>query len=59
MVVEPLGSHLLANLEGEGFTLRAALEPDVVVRPGELLRLRPRAERGRWFDPESGSRIDG
>ncbi len=59
VVVEPLGSHLLVNLEGEGFALRAALEPDVAVRPGELLRLRPRAERGRWFDPESGSRIDG
>ncbi len=58
VVVEPLGSHQLVTVEGPGFTLRAALASDHPVRPGETLHLRPRPERGRWFDAESGRRVD-
>ncbi len=52
-VVEPLGSHLLATLRLDGRLLRFAGDADLPLRPGETLRLRPRADRLRWFDPES------
>ncbi len=57
VVVEPLGSHQLVSVEGEGFRLRAALASDRPIRPGETLRLAPRHDRVRWFDPESGQRL--
>ena len=53
LVVEPLGSHLLATLRLDGRLLRFAGDADLPLRPGETLRLRPRADRLRWFDPES------
>ncbi len=56
-VVEPLGSHLLATLRLDGRLLRFAGDADLSLRPGERLRLRPRADRLRWFDPESGRAV--
>ncbi len=52
-VVEPLGSHQLAILRLDGGSLRFAGDADLPLHPGETLRLRPRADRLRWFDPES------
>ncbi len=52
-VVEPLGSHQLAILRLDGRSLRFAGDADLPLRPGETLRVKPRADRLRWFDPKS------
>ncbi len=57
LVLEPLGSHLLATLRLDGTVLRLAGDADLGVRVGERLRVRPRPDRIRWFDPESGRAV--
>ncbi len=52
-VVEPLGAHLLVTCEVDGTMLRAVLDSDLSVKPGDQLTLAPQADRVRWFDPES------
>jgi multiple sugar transport system ATP-binding protein len=52
-VVEPLGAHTLVTAEVDGRLFRAVLESDLVVSPGEELRLLPKPDRVRWFDPET------
>ena len=52
-VVEPLGAHLLVTCEVDGSMLRAVLDSDLSVNPGDHLTLAPQPERVRWFDPQS------
>jgi multiple sugar transport system ATP-binding protein len=52
-VVEPLGAHTLVTAEVAGKPFRAVLESDLIVSPGEELRLLPKPDRIRWFDPET------
>ena len=50
-LVEPLGAHLLVTAEADGAMIRATLDSDLDVRPGDRLTLAPLPERVRWFDP--------
>jgi multiple sugar transport system ATP-binding protein len=52
-VVEPLGAHTLVTCEVEGKLFRAVLDSDLSVAPGDELSLVPKADRIRWFDPET------
>lgn len=52
-IVEPLGAHLLVTCEVDGTMLRAVLDSDLTVKPGDQLTLAPQADRVRWFDPQS------
>jgi multiple sugar transport system ATP-binding protein len=54
VVVEPLGPHLQLTARVEGQTIRVTAPPDLDVRPGATLALRPNPARLRWFDPDSG-----
>jgi multiple sugar transport system ATP-binding protein len=56
-VVEPLGAHQLITMAVDGYLFRAVLESDYRVGPGERLALKPRSERIRWFDPETGQAL--
>ncbi len=59
LVVEPLGSHQLLTLRLDGSQLRFSAPSDRSFRPGERLRLAPRPDRIRWFDPESEQALAG
>ncbi|MBU1333905.1 MAG: ABC transporter ATP-binding protein [Alphaproteobacteria bacterium] len=52
-VVEPLGAHTLVTAEVGGKPFRAVLDSDLPVSPGDELRLSPKPDRVRWFDPET------
>jgi multiple sugar transport system ATP-binding protein len=52
-VVEPLGAHTLVTTEVDGKLFRAVIESDHPVSPGDELRLAPKPDRIRWFDPET------
>ncbi|TKB75792.1 MAG: TOBE domain-containing protein, partial [Mesorhizobium sp.] len=52
-VVEPLGPHTLVTCDVEGGLFRAILESNVTVAVGDHLRLLPKPDRIRWFDPET------
>ena len=52
-VVEPLGAHLLVTCEADGTMIRAVLDSDLTIRPGDSLTLAPQPDRVRWFDPQS------
>jgi multiple sugar transport system ATP-binding protein len=52
-VVEPLGAHTLVTSDVDGSMLRAVLDSNLSVAPGDRLSLVPRPDRIRWFDPES------
>jgi multiple sugar transport system ATP-binding protein len=52
-VVEPLGPHTLVTCDVEGGLFRAVLESNAAVNVGDHLRLVPKADRIRWFDPET------
>jgi len=56
-VVEPLGPHTLVTAEVGGRPFRAVLGTDVAVAPGDELSLVPKADRVRWFDPETGAAV--
>ena len=49
-VIEPLGPNTLVTVHLDDRTIRIAVAPEVAVRPGETLHLRPRADSLRWFD---------
>jgi multiple sugar transport system ATP-binding protein len=49
-VVEPLGAHQLVTMTVADTLFWAVLDSDLPIKPGDQLRLRPRAERVRWFD---------
>ena len=52
-VIEPLGPHTLVTCDVEGGLFRAILESNASVKVGEQLRLSPKPDRIRWFDPET------
>jgi multiple sugar transport system ATP-binding protein len=52
-VVEPLGAHILVTTDVEGAMLRALVDSDLKVAPGDHLSLVPQPDRVRWFDPET------
>ncbi len=52
-VIEPLGAHTLVTTEVDGKLFRAVLDSDLKVAPGDQLRLAPKPDRVRWFDPET------
>ena len=52
-LVEPLGAHLLVTCEADGAVLRAVLDSDMKLKPGDTLKLAPQPDRIRWFDPET------
>jgi multiple sugar transport system ATP-binding protein len=52
-VVEPLGAHTLITSDVEGKLFRAVLDSTTTVRTGDQLSLTPKADRVRWFDPET------
>jgi multiple sugar transport system ATP-binding protein len=52
-VVEPLGAHTLVTTEVEGKLFRAVIDSDHPVSPGDELRLLPKPDRIRWFDPQT------
>jgi len=56
-VVEPLGAHTLVTAEVGGKPFRAVLDSDLSVAPGDELRLSPKPDRVRWFDPETSKAI--
>ncbi len=53
-VVEPLGAHQLVTMKVADAIFRAVLDSDLAVKPGDTLKLKPRPERIRWFDAETG-----
>jgi multiple sugar transport system ATP-binding protein len=53
-VVEPLGPHLQVTGTVDGQPIRVTAPPDLDIRPGGAVALKPRPDRLRWFDPESG-----
>jgi multiple sugar transport system ATP-binding protein len=57
-VIEPLGAHTLVTSEVEGALFRAVLDSDIKVAPGDELSLVPKADRIRWFDPETSQAIN-
>jgi multiple sugar transport system ATP-binding protein len=52
-VVEPLGAHILVTTDVQGSMLRALVDSDLSVAPGDQLSLVPQPDRVRWFDPET------
>jgi multiple sugar transport system ATP-binding protein len=56
-VVEPLGAHTLVTTEVNGAMFRAVLDSDIRVSPGDELSLVPKADRIRWFDPETTAAV--
>jgi multiple sugar transport system ATP-binding protein len=52
-VVEPLGPHTLVTCDVAGGLFRAVLESSADVKVGDRLRLAPKPDRIRWFDPET------
>jgi multiple sugar transport system ATP-binding protein len=57
-VPEPLGPHILLTGDVEGQSMRVAVAPDRVVRPGDIVRLRPNAARLSWMDPDTGLALE-
>ncbi|TIV64625.1 MAG: TOBE domain-containing protein, partial [Mesorhizobium sp.] len=52
-VIEPLGPHTLVTCDVEGGLFRAVLDSAATVAVGDSLRLAPKPDRIRWFDPET------
>jgi multiple sugar transport system ATP-binding protein len=57
-VVEPLGPHLLLTVHTGGQPLKITAPPDLTLRAGDTVWLRPIANRLRWMDPASGAAIE-
>ena len=55
VVVEALGAQQLVTLDWQGQSFKALLEPDVAIRPGERVWMRPKPQRIRWMDPVTGA----
>jgi multiple sugar transport system ATP-binding protein len=57
-VTEPLGSHTLLTGDVDGQQARVIAESDARPAPGAVLRLRPRADRITWIDPQTGMALE-
>ncbi len=56
-VVEPLGAHTLVTTDVDGKLFRAVLDSDLAFSPGDQLRLMPKPDRIRWFNPETAEAV--
>jgi multiple sugar transport system ATP-binding protein len=56
-VVEPLGPHTLVTCNVDGGLFRAILESSAAVNVGDRLKLAPKPDRIRWFDPETAAAL--
>jgi multiple sugar transport system ATP-binding protein len=56
-VVEPLGPHILVTADTDGTMVRAVVESDLHVSPGDTLHLIPEPDRVRWFNPETAEAV--
>ena len=56
-VVEPLGAHTLVTTDVDGKLFRAVLDSDLAFSPGDQLRLMPKPDRIRWFNPETSEAV--
>ena len=54
VVVETLGAQQLVTLEWQGQSLKALLEPDVAMRQGDGVWMRPKPHRIRWMEATTG-----
>jgi multiple sugar transport system ATP-binding protein len=52
-IVEPLGPHTLVICDVAGNLFRAVLDSGAAIGVGDRLRLAPKPDRIRWFDPET------
>ncbi len=57
-VPEPLGPHILLTGDVEGQSVRVAVAPDRVVRPGDVVMLRPNTTRVSWMNPDTGLALE-
>jgi len=57
-VAEPMGSHTLLTGTVAGQQIRVVAASDFVAKPGALLHVRPRPDRIRWMDAESGAALE-
>jgi multiple sugar transport system ATP-binding protein len=57
-VAEPMGSHTLLTGTIAGQQVRVVAPSDIAVRPGAVLRLRPRPDRIRWMDAQTGAALE-
>ena len=58
-VVEPLGAQTLLTGIAENTLLRVALSGEHHIPPGSDLHIRPRPDRIRWMDAQTGRAITG
>ena len=56
-VVEPLGSHILANCRLGDHMFRVIMPSDSQVATNQALKLNPQPDRIRWFDAQSGAAL--
>jgi multiple sugar transport system ATP-binding protein len=56
-VVEPLGPHLQLTAKVAEQTLRITAPPDLAIRHGDAVALRPHPGRLRWFDRATGQAL--
>lgn len=56
-IVEPLGAHTLVTTDVGGNLFRAVLDSNTGAKTGDQLRLKPKADRIRWFDPATTNAI--
>ncbi|MBU2956066.1 ABC transporter ATP-binding protein [Paracoccus sp. 1_MG-2023] len=52
-LVEPLGAHLQVTCDVDGTAIRAVLDSDLTLKPGDAIHLAPQPDRVRWFDPNT------
>lgn len=52
-IIEPLGPHTLVTCDVAGKLFRAVLDSGAAISVGDRLRLAPKLDRIRWFDPET------
>ncbi len=58
LVVEPLGSHLLVTAQMGGADIKVQTRADFPVQPDQTIYLQVERNKVRWFDPETGVRLE-
>ncbi|MGH7156103.1 MAG: ABC transporter ATP-binding protein, partial [Acetobacteraceae bacterium] len=57
-VVEPLGPHILLTGETDGQPMRVIVPPDMVVRSGDSIVLKPDMAHIAWMHPDTGLALE-